>query len=115
MDQGGQVKGHFGTGESVRLYLVEDAQIVMERNYPMRGSGYSAMNELLSLRVSVVICDAITPACRIVLTDNGVRTFTGVKGTTEDAIQAFLQGKLEANEADSGCSGSCSSCASKCH
>lgn len=115
MDQNGMVQGHFGKGESVHLYLIENNEIVMERIHALVGSGYSAMNELLSLRVGVVIGYSITPACRLVLRDNDVKLFMGVSGTVENAVRSFLLGKLTADEEEGGCSGSCSSCATKCH
>lgn len=114
MDRNGYVKGHFGREEQMRLYLVENGEVVMEKLYSLQGSGYSAMNELLSLRVSVVLADSITPACSIVLRDNDVKCFTGVQGKVEDALADFLADKLVPSE-ESSCSGSCSACATKCH
>lgn len=93
---GGMVFQHFGHTEQMKLYDVENGQIVREQLADTAGSGHGALAGFLSgLEVDVVICGGIGGGARDALAQAGIRLCGGASGDAGGAVRAFLAGELE--------------------
>ena len=62
------------------------------------GSGHGALSGFLRLHeVTVLICGGIGGGARMALEQAGIQLYGGVQGSADDAVQAFIDGKLEYN------------------
>lgn len=92
----GQVFQHFGHTEQMKIYDVEDGQIVKEQIADTSGSGHGALAGFLSGRkVDVLICGGIGGGAQQALAQAGIRLCGGVSGGADDAVKAFLAGTLD--------------------
>ena len=126
--ENGQVFQHFGHTSQMKLYDVENGQIMQEQIADTTGSGHGALAGFLSgLKVDVLICGGIGAGAQEALAQAGIRLFGGVTGSADEAAGAFLAGTLNysanvqcqhhehehhghCGEDKHGCSGSGGSC-----
>lgn len=100
----GLVFQHFGHTSQMKLYDVENGQVVKAEVVDTAGSGHGALAGFLSAhRVDVLICGGIGGGAREALSQAGIRLCGGVSGSADDSVRAFLAGTLEYN-ADVHCS-----------
>ena len=96
--ENGQVFQHFGHTGQVKIYDVEDGQIVKEQVADTTGSGHGALAGFLSgLKVDVLICGGIGGGAWDALAQAGIKPCGGVTGGADEAVNAFLAGTLTCN------------------
>ena len=62
------------------------------------GSGHGALAGLLKMfGVKVLICGGIGGGAQTALANVGIQLFGGVKGSADDAVSAYLSGKISFN------------------
>ena len=92
----GQVFQHFGHTSQMKLYDIQDGQIVQAQLADTTGSGHGALAGFLSDRdVDVLICGGIGGGAQTALAQAGIRLCGGVTGGADDAVRAFLTGTLD--------------------
>ncbi len=94
----GQIFQHFGHTEQFKIYEVENGFVAKSEVVDTNGSGHGALAELLSaLKVETLICGGIGGGAKNALADAGIQLFGGCVGNADDAVNAFIEGKLEYN------------------
>lgn len=94
----GQVFQHFGHTSQMKVYDVEDGQVVKEQIADTSGSGHGALAGFLSdLKADVLICGGIGGGAQQALAQAGIRLYGGVAGSADDAVREFLAGALDYN------------------
>ena len=96
--ENGEIFQHFGHSEHFKLYEVQDGKVVRSQVIDTLGSGHGALAGFLRLHeVTVLICGGIGGGARMALEQAGIQLYGGVQGSADDAVQAFIDGKLEYN------------------
>lgn len=92
----GEIFQHFGRTETFKIYDVEDGKVCATAVMDTDGIGHGALAGILEeLNVEVLICGGIGMGARIALDDVGIEIYGGNSGDADDAVRAFLAGKLE--------------------
>lgn len=96
--QNGEIFQHFGHTEQFKLYEVENGKVVKSEIMNSNGSGHGALAGLLKMfGVEVLICGGIGGGAQSALANAGIKLFGGVRGYADEAVEAYLSGKLEFN------------------
>lgn len=127
--ENGNVYEHFGHANEVKLYTVENGEILETLTVVCdQINGHTAMADMLSAHdVAMLICGNIGAGALEALEERKIMVYPGVSGSADEAVQAFLKGELSFNpdtmcdhhdhagEAGGGCgcSGGCG-CAGGC-
>ena len=91
----GNVFQHFGHTENFKIYTVENKDIISSEVVPTAGSGHGALAGFLAAHeVDVVICGGIGGGAKMALMQAGIQLKGGVSGNTDDAVAAYLSGRL---------------------
>ncbi len=91
----GQVFQHFGHTEEFKIYDVEDKKIIKSEVVGTNGQGHGALAGFLkSAGVDVLICGGIGGGAQNALKEAGITLYGGVEGSTDDAVNTLLEGKL---------------------
>ncbi len=94
----GMVFQHFGHTSQFKIYEVENDEIKAMKVVDTNGSGHGALASFLAENgVDVVICGGIGGGAKNALNDANIKLFGGVSGSCDQAVIAFLVGKLEFN------------------
>lgn len=92
----GQIFQHFGHSSQFKVYDVEDGRIVSEQIVDTNGSGHGALAGLLSdAKADVLICGGIGGGAQMALAEAGIKIYGGASGSADEAVAAFLAGKLD--------------------
>ena len=93
--ENGTIFQHFGHTEQFKVYDVEAGKIVQTKIVDTNGSGHGALAGVLSaLNVDVLICGGIGGGAQMALAENGIKLYGGVSGNADEAVNAFIVGKL---------------------
>ena len=93
--ENGQVFQHFGHTEQFKFYIVEDGKVTSSFVEDTNGQGHGALAGLLfNNGVDVLICGGIGMGAQIALNEAGIKLFGGVKGSADEAVEAFVAGNL---------------------
>lgn len=93
--ENGNVFQHFGHTEAFKIYDVEDKTIIKSEVIDTAGSGHGALVGFLKAHgVEILICGGIGGGAKIALAEANIQLFGGVSGNTDEAVQAYLDGKL---------------------
>lgn len=96
--ENGNIFQHFGHTEQFKLYDVQDSKIVKAEIVDTNGSGHGALAGVLSaLKADVLICGGIGAGAQNALNDAGIKLYGGVSGNADEAVNAFISGKLDYN------------------
>ncbi len=96
--ENGNIFQHFGHTEEFKVYDVEENKVVSSQVLSTNGSGHGALaGILLALKADVLICGGIGGGAQIALAQAGIKLYGGVSGNADEAVQAFLNGKLDFN------------------
>ena len=96
--ENGEIFQHFGHTEQFKLYEVENGKVVKSEIMNSNGSGHGALAGLLKMfGVEVLICGGIGGGAQAALANAGIKLFGGVRGNADEAVEAYLSGKLEFN------------------
>lgn len=91
----GNIFQHFGKTEFLKLYEVENNQVVSSEVISSNGAGHGALAELLGNQsVDLLICGGIGGGAQTALADAGVEVCSGVQGDVDQAVEAYLKGEL---------------------
>lgn len=100
----GNVFQHFGHTSQMKIYDVEEGKVIHEEVVDTAGSGHGALAGFLAgLKVDMLICGGIGAGARVALAEAGIELYPGVSGQADDAVAAFLAGKLD-YDPDTRCS-----------
>lgn len=98
-DENGQVFQHFGHTELFKLYQVEEGQVVKSGVFGSNGYGHEALADLLwNGGVDVLICGGIGGGAQMAIAQAGIKLCAGVHGDADEAVAAYLAGKLNYSE-----------------
>ena len=94
--EGQSVSGHFGHCESFTIYEVEAGKVLSKENKPNPGHrpGYIPLF-LKDLGANVIIAGGMGEMAQQLFNENGIAAFVGVQGLCDEAVQRFVDGKLE--------------------
>lgn len=85
----------FDAARQILLVDIENGEIVDRKIKSLPGSDlYSQVESVRLLQPDVVICGAISRPLAELLTATGIRIIPFTAGSVEEAISAFLKGKL---------------------
>lgn len=94
----GEIFQHFGHTSQFKVYDIEDGTVVDSQVVDTNGSGHGALAGVLTaLNADVLICGGIGGGAQMALKAAGIQLFGGVSGMADDAVNAFLLGKLNYN------------------
>ena len=96
--ESGNVFQHFGHTEQFKIYETENGKILTSQIVSTNGSGHCALAELLSeLQVDLLICGGIGGGAQMALANADIELRGGVSGSADDAVEAYLKGRLDYN------------------
>ena len=94
----GAVFQHFGHTEFFKVYDVQDGVVKAEEIVSTNGSGHGALAGVLTaLNADVLICGGIGGGAQAALAAAGIKLYGGVSGSADEAVAAFLAGRLGFN------------------
>ncbi|OON86785.1 DNA-binding protein [Oribacterium sp. C9] len=100
----GNVFEHFGRTEEFKVYDIEDGKVISSQVVGTNGEGCGALAGILNVaQVDVLICGGIGGGAQRALQEAGIRLCAGVSGNTDEAVEAFIKGTLEAGS-EANCS-----------
>lgn len=96
--ENGLVFQHFGHTETFKLYEVENGEIKNFKVVNTNGSGHGALADFLKNEgVEILICGGIGAGAQNALKNASIKYFGGVSGNADNAVIAYLTGKLDYN------------------
>ncbi len=96
--ENGNVFQHFGRTEQFKIYDITDGKVTSAQVAGTDGNGHGALaGMLVEWNVDTLICGGIGAGAQAALAQSGIRLFGGVSGSADDAVNAFLAGKLAYN------------------
>ena len=102
--ENGQVFQHFGHTAQFKLYKTQDGAVTASRIVDTAGSGHGALAGFLAAQgVEALLCGGIGTGARNALRDARIEVYGGVSGDADEAVAAFLAGRL-AWDPDAQCS-----------
>ena len=94
----GNVFGHFGRTEQFKVYDIEDGKVVNSQILDTNGEGCGALAGILNIAdVDALICGGIGGGAQMALVEAGIDLYAGVSGNTDDVINEFIAGTLDAS------------------
>ena len=91
----GQVFQHFGHTPQFKIYEIEKGEILDEQVIDTGAGGHGALAGLLAQQdVNMLICGGIGGGAQMALAQAGIVVMSGVMGDADDAVDAFLAGRL---------------------
>ena len=94
----GNIFQHFGKTEFFKVYEVEDNKVVSSEVIGSNGTGHGALAGLLAEQgISVLICGGIGGGAQSALAEAEIKLYGGVSGDADEAVNAYLEGKLDFN------------------
>ncbi len=93
--ENGEVFQHFGHTEHFKIYTVEDGVVTSSEVVDSNGVGHGSLAVLLKEQaVDVLICGGIGGGAQAALADQGIELCAGASGSADEAVEAYLKGKL---------------------
>ncbi len=97
--ENGQIFQHFGKCPLFTIYEVSEKQILSKSELNTSEHGHGALAGFLKANgVTQVICGGIGAGAKDALAGQGIALVCGITGGTDDAVQAFLAGKLQGSD-----------------
>ena len=96
--ENGEIFQHFGHTEQFKLYDIENSQVVRSQIVDTNGQGHGALAGFLTeAGADVLICGGIGSGAQSALATAGIKLYGGVSGAADEAVEAYLAGKLDYN------------------
>ena len=96
--ENGLIFQHFGHTKQFKIYTIENGKIIESKVIDTNGSGHGALTGFLSaLQVDTLICGGIGGGAQTALKEAGIKLYGGVSGSSDDAVNALLCGRLGFN------------------
>ncbi len=94
--ENGLIFQHFGHTAEFKVYTVENGDIIRSKVVSTGGSGHGALAGVLyQLKADVLICGGIGMGAQNALSMAGIKWYAGVSGSADEAVKAFLEGRLD--------------------
>ena len=101
----GSVFQHFGRTEAFKFFTVEDKIVTGSEIISTNGVGHEPLAQWLKDHgADVLLCGNMGPRARNALQQAGIPFYCGVQGSCDEAVQAFLEDRLQ-HDPDATCSG----------
>ncbi len=101
--ENGRIGQHFGRTEQFKLYDIREGAIVSSQIIDTNGTGHGALAGFLrAADADTLICGGIGMGARNALQEAGVDLIPGAAGDADEAVKAYLEGKL-AYDPDASC------------
>ena len=95
-EENGEIFQHFGHTRWFALYEIKEGAVASHRLIDAEGSGHSALGGFLKENgVDLLICGGIGGGAKNVLAAAGIELVSGVSGSIDEAVKAFLAGRLK--------------------
>lgn len=92
----GEIFQHFGRTEQFKVYEVQDGKVTDERVLPTNGTGHETLADFLrDNAIDTVICGGLGGGMQMALNLVGIGVVSGIQGSADEAVQAYLRGELE--------------------
>lgn len=102
--EGNQISGHFGKCENFTIVDIQNAKAMDKAVISTEGNQHGSLPAFLASKdVSIVIAGGMGEGARQGLANRGIQAITGITGSVNDAVDAYLSGNLKSTNA--GCSG----------
>ena len=96
--ENGQIFQHFGHTAQFKVYDVQEDKVIAAEVVSTNGSGHGALAGVLTaLNADVLICGGIGGGAQMALAQAGIKLYGGVAGDADQAVEAYLAGKLDYN------------------
>lgn len=96
--ENGQIFQHFGHTEQMKIYTVENNEIVSSEVLSTNGSGHGALAGFLKAHgVDVLICGGIGGGAQMALADADIKLYGGCSGEADRAVENYLNKTLMYN------------------
>jgi len=96
--ENGEIFQHFGHTEEFKFYDVEDGKITKSEISGTNGQGHGALAGFLKCAgADVLICGGIGGGAQMALAEAGIKLYGGASGSADEAVAAFIEGKLDYN------------------
>lgn len=96
--ENGKIYQHFGHTSQFKLYDIEDGKVTSTQIVDTNGQGHGALSGFLSQgEVDILICGGIGGGAQNALAEAGIKLYGGVSGDADEAVNAYLEGKLDFN------------------
>jgi predicted Fe-Mo cluster-binding NifX family protein len=96
--ENGMVFQHFGHTEKFKIYDIQDSRVVSFKIVDTNGNGHGALATFLKEQgVEVLICGGIGGGAQNALSEAGIKFYGGVQGSADQAVVAYVCGKLNYN------------------
>ena len=93
--ENGQIFQHFGHTEQMKIYTVENNEIVSAEVVSTGGSGHGALAGFLKDQgVEVLICGGIGGGAQMALADADIKLYGGCSGDADRAVENYLNKTL---------------------
>lgn len=93
--ENGEIFQHFGHTEQMKIYEVENEQVVSGRVLDTNGSGHGALAGFLKeLGVDVLLCGGIGGGAQVALAEAGIKLYGGCRGSADQAVENLLNNAL---------------------
>jgi len=90
------ISPRFGFSPEMWILTIENREVVSHKTISMAGLALSQwFNQLSSLGVDTLICGGIDGFCHRQLEDLGISIISEIAGEANDALNLFLNGKLQ--------------------
>ena len=94
----GNVFGHFGRTEQFKVYDIEDGKVISSQILGTNGEGCGALAGILNVaNVDALICGGIGGGAQMALAEAGIKLYAGASGNTDEVVEAFITGTLDAS------------------
>ena len=91
----GKVFQHFGHSERFKVYNIKNNKVESTAVVNTNGTGHGALADLLKNgEIDILICGGIGGGAQQALAQAGIKWFGGVQGEADQAVEDYLQGKL---------------------
>ena len=102
--ENGVICGHFGHAKNFSVFTVEDGKIVSREELDTQGNHCSSMPDfVLQNKIDVIITSGMGQGAIDGLAAKGVKSFSGIIGDPQIAVENYMAGKLE--DAGANCAG----------
>lgn len=96
--ENGEIFQHFGHTQQFKIYELENGKIIGTEVVDTNGQGHGALSGFLAnAKVEVLLCGGIGAGAQNALNAAGIKFYGGVSGAVDEAVQAYLAGKLVYN------------------
>lgn len=94
--ENGRIFQHFGHTAQFKMYDVENGAVQDSAVLDTCGSGHGALAGFLAAaKADVLICGGIGGGAQMALAEAGIKIYGGASGSADEAVAAFLAGKLD--------------------